>query len=410
MLASCGKQSQGGTAGQSTAVQGAKGTATNTPAGAFNTLHMITASIGWAETTNSSPTTIYYTVLRTTDGGVHWQAVLRCLPYQGSGKGAGYATCPADFRSATTATVLETQQSTMNIYHTVDGGQTWQRSTLTGGYLETPPVFVDALHGWALVTDNYPGYDPGSSYIGKEIALFRTVDGGQSWQKIGSSAAKSQLPTTSDDAYSTAPFTASTRMAFVSDTTGWLVSTSYRMDESSFSWLYVTHDGGTTWRKVPISFPAGAEAIWTPQFFNAQDGLLPVYTSGHAPQYTPATMLYTTHDGGATWIGTSVPFDVTNAVYIDMAHAWAAWTGNSNKDTFATTSDGWQHWTKGSIHTSFVNIYGFDFVSPALGWAIADNVRNIVPDGSSLRSGDIVTLLKTTDGGQTWREIAHSVV
>lgn len=407
----CGKQQQqGDTAGQSVTVQGGKGVGTNTPGGAFSTLHMINASIGWAETMNYSPTTIYYTVLRTTDGGVHWQSVLRCSPYQGVGKGAGFATCPVDFRSATTATVLETQQSTMNIYHTVDGGQTWQRATLKAGYIETPPVFVDAQHGWALVTDNFPGYDPGSSYVGKEIALLRTVDGGQSWQKIGSSAAKSQLPVTSDDAYGSAPFTASTRMVFTSDTTGWLVGTSYRKDNSSFSWLYVTHDGGTTWQKVTISFPANADASWAPQFFSAQDGLMPVSTSGPAPAYKQETILYSTHDGGATWTGTSVPFDVTFATYIDMTHAWT-WTGSLNQNTFATTSDGWRHWTKGSAHTNFARIYGFDFVSPALGWAIADNLRMPMPEpGGGLRSGDHVALLRTTDGGQTWQEIAHSVV
>ncbi len=408
-LSSCGKQQQGGT-GQPDTVQGENGSATNTPRGAFNTLHMLSASIGWAETMNSSPTTIYFTVLRTTDGGVHWKAVLKCSPYQGSGKGAGFATCPADFRSATLATVLETQKSSITIYHTTDGGQTWQRSTLNAGYIGTPPIFVDAQHGWALVTDNFPGYDPGSQYIGKEIALFRTVDGGQSWQKIGSSAAKSQLPSTSDDAYGSPPFEAATRMEFISATTGWLAGTTYRSENSMYSWMYVTHDGGTSWHQVSISFPASADVLQAPQFFDVQDGLMPVLTSSPAPAYTSQTMLYVTHDAGATWTETFVPFDVTSADYVDTARAWA-WTGSLNLYTFSTTSDGWRHWTKENLHTSFANINGFDFISPALGWAIANNVKVRLPEpGGGLRSGDIVALLKTTDGGKTWQEIAHSVV
>jgi photosystem II stability/assembly factor-like uncharacterized protein len=410
LLTSCGSKQQGNIASDSSTVQGANGSQTGVLAGAFSTVHMINASVGWAETMNLSSPSISFTVLRTTDGGYHWQTVLQCSPYQGVGKGAGFATCPGDFRSATIATVVETQQSTMNIYHTVDGGQTWQRSAINAGYLETPPVFVDALHGWVLVTDNFPGYDPGSTYIGKEIALLRTVDGGHSWQKIGSSDAASQLPVTSDDAYGTAPFTASTRMEFTSSTNGWLVGTSYKKDNASFSWLYVTHDGGTSWSKVAIAFPTQSDALWTPQFFTAQDGLLPVSTSGPAPTYTPKTMLYATHDGGTTWVGTSIPFDVTNATYLDMTHAWL-WTGSPLQHTFSVTSDAWQHWTKKNFTTRFASIYGFDFVSLTLGWAIASNVRAHLPEpGGGLRSGDTVALLKTMDGGQTWQEVAHSIV
>ncbi len=405
LLTACGKQSGG-----STTIQGANGSPVTSLHGAFSTIHMIDASVGWAEVMNLSSPSISFTVVRTTDGGSHWQAVLQCSPYQGVGKGAGFATCPGDFRSATVATVLETQQSTLNIYHTADGGQTWQRSTLNAGYIETPPTFVDAQHGWALVTDDFPGYDPGSSYIGKEIALMRTVDGGQNWQKIGSSAATSQLPVTSDDAYGIAPFTASTRMEFTSPTDGWLVGTSYRKDNSSFSWLYVTHDGGTHWSKVAIPFPAQSDALWTPQFFSAHDGLLPVSTSGPAPTYIAETMLYATHDGGATWTETFVPFDVTYASYTDMTHAWLS-TGSLKQQTFIATSDAWRHWTKGNISTSFANTGNFDFVSPTLGWAIADNVQFHRPEpGGGLSPGDTVVLLKTTDGGHTWQEVAKSVV
>ncbi|MEO8973139.1 MAG: hypothetical protein ABI406_16260 [Ktedonobacteraceae bacterium] len=411
LLTGCGnQQQQGNIASTSATVQGANGSPTGKLKGAFEVLHMINANVGWAELMNLYAPSISFTVVRTTDSGSHWQAVLQCSPYQGGGKGGGFATCPGDFRSATIATVVETQQSTLNIYHTVDGGQTWQRSTINAGYLETPPTFVDALHGWVLVTDNYPGYDPGSSYIGKEIALLRTIDGGHSWQKIGSSVATSQLPVTSDDAYGTAPFTASTRMEFTSPTDGWLVGTSSRKDNSSFSWLYITHDGGTNWSKVALLFPAQSDALWTPQFFTAQNGLLIVSTSGSAPTYTPETILYTTNDGGATWAGTFIPFDVTYASYIDMTHAWLD-TGSLKQHTFATTSDGWRHWTKENLSTHFANINDFDFVSPTLGWAIADNVQAHLPEpGGGLRSGDIIALLKTIDSGHTWQEVAQSVV
>lgn len=121
-------------------------------------------------------------------------------------------------------------------------------------------------------------------------------------------------------------------------------------------------------------------------------------------------MLYATHDDGATWVGTFIPFDVTNAIYLDMTHAWLL-TGSLLQYTFSVTSDAWQHWTKKNLTTRFANIYGFDFVSPTLGWAIANNeLAHMHAPGGGLSPGDTVALLKTTDGGQTWQEIAHSIV
>ncbi len=69
------------------------------------------------------------------------------------------------FNTATSATVQETvrgnslQGDYTRIYHTSDGGQTWVRSVIDASALETPPVFVDDLHGWALLTSNFPGVD-----------------------------------------------------------------------------------------------------------------------------------------------------------------------------------------------------------------------------------------------------------
>lgn len=408
-ISSCG--TNGGQS--STEITPSKQQPIHTIAGALADLHMINTMDGWSQSMHfpTGDTSIYFTILHTTDGGVNWKTVLKCSPYQGSGgKGSGFATCPSDFRSATIATVLETEQSQLNIYHTSDGGQSWQRSTIQAGYLETPPVFVDAMHGWVLATDNYPGNDPGSAYIGKEIALFRTVNGGQTWQRILSTKATSQLPNTSDDAYGTAPLTASARMQFATSSTGWMAGTSYRMDSSSFSWLYVTHDGGLTWQQVSIPFPAQSMIAWPPTFFSSQDGLLPVLTSGPAPQYTPGTMLFATHDSGQTWTGTPIAFDATNAAYMDMSHAWVQ-TSNSNKHTFYTTSDGGSHWTTGQMHSAFKNIRNVSFVSPLVGWALADNRTMFFPEpGGGLRTGDVIALLKTVDGGHTWQEIARSVV
>lgn len=414
-LVSCG--SQNGTGSQSSSgsvqAQGGKGPGTNMLTGALGEVRMIDATVGWAVSWDIAGTGSYH-ILRTTDGGAHWQTVLQCASTQQLGKGF-VASCATDFHSASVATVLapeyddKTQQSQSRIFHTSNGGRTWQISVVKARYVETPAVFVDTLHGWFLGTDNFPGYDPGSTYIGKEIALFRTSDGGKTWPKIGSSPGTSQLPVTSDDAYGVVPFTASTRMQFVTPTTGWLIGTASRKDNSSYAWLSVTHNAGTTWQQVTISFPSGALALWTPRFFTEQDGLFPVLTSGPAPHYAQGTMVYITHDGGQTWADTTVPFDVTNAEFLDMHNAWTPASGADK--AFYTTSDGWQHWTKGHMSTTFQRIYGFSFVSPTIGWALADNRTGFFPEpGGGIHKGDVIALLKSTDGGRTWREIAHSRV
>jgi hypothetical protein len=48
----------------------------------------------------------------------------------------------------------------------------------------------------------------------------------------------------------------------------------------------------------------------------------------------------------------------------------------------------------------------FSFVSPNLRWALADNItRSFMPGSTNLRKGDIIAVLKTTDGGQTGRRL-----
>ncbi len=174
-LSSCGLQNRTGSQSSTLVTPGSQ-PATSTLTGDLTGLHMINATVGWAVSWDIAGTGNSYHILRTTDAGVHWKIVLQCTSTQGAGKGF-IVGCVTDFHSASVATVLApefdsaTQESQSRIFHTSDGGQTWQSSVVKARYIETPAVFVDALHGWFLATDHFPGYDPGSAYIGKEIAL-----------------------------------------------------------------------------------------------------------------------------------------------------------------------------------------------------------------------------------------------
>ncbi len=405
LLTSCGQLGKGST-------QTGDQSATTVITGALTKVQMINNRTGWAISWDRAGTGAYQ-ILRTTDEGRHWKPVLQCLSTQGVGKGF-VKDCATDFHSAQVATVVQpeyesqTQTSRLRIFHTSDGGQTWQSSVLAARDLATPAIFVDGLHGWVFATDHFPGPDPGSAYIGGQIALYRTSDGGTSWQRVASGPSTPQIATTTDDAYGIPPFAASARLQFVTPSTGWLIGSSLHPDLSNYSWLYVTHDGGSSWHQVDLSFPAEALALWRPTFFTEQEGLFPVLTSGPAPQNAQGTLIYSTRDGGQTWASTAVPFDVTNATFLNLQQAVAV---DSEGKTLLATSDGWKHWTTAPLQTPFTRVYAFDFISPTVGWALADNRTHFFPEpGGGLQKGDVIALLQTTDGGRTWQEIARSVV
>lgn len=379
--------------------------------GSVSRLYMIDATTGWVQNWYRDGNVIHNDILRTVDGGAHWKVMLSCLPVSSDGgKAAGYVTCLNDFRTATIATVLEPLGSNQSrIYHTSDGGQTWQSAVLNARALFSSPVFVDGQHGWFLGTDHFPGSDARSSYIGQEIALFRTSDGGNSWQRVASGNAISQLPVTSDDGYGMfPPFTANARILFTNPTTGWIIGATYHADTTSTSWLYVTHDAGNTWQHVGLSFSPQAMAVWTPSFFDEHDGLFPVLIDGSTSQ----TAIYRTYDGGKVWTQSAfVPFDVTGSVFISMNSAWT-YGASSLEKIFYTTSDDWKHWTKHVTTSTFKQLYGFSFVSSQLGWALGENRtgRWLPEPGGGSRPGNLIGILKTTDGGRTWQEVSYAKV
>ena len=334
-------------------------------AGTFTTLRMLDQVHGWALNTAA--------VLKTSDGGVHWTNV---APIPVSSVGTF-----TDLNHAWIASVSSQEVSnTVNILRTSDGGKSWQRSSFTDSEvaLINPPHFVNPQTGWIEII-NHGGPGAGN----ESAAIYRTKDGGQTWNKLVESGKGFDLPGFK------------TGISFKDTLNGWATG----HDASNNALLYVTHDGGKSWR--PQTLPdlpgeIGTKDTFvsfqtTPPVFFGNSGLLPVQVSGQIEANKPlkGLLLYVTNDGGNTWFsywktqpGALAPFSSDNLYIVNMLHAWAS---DSQSGIIYTTKDGGKSWQK--VANSIGNIKAFSFVDNANGWAITDQA-----------------LWRTRDGGKSWQQ------
>jgi len=334
-----------------------------------DSMHAINATTAWAAGSGTNQ------IIRTTDGGAHWDNVTPT-----SARAGTWITYFLDANNAWLASSLQpgsgSPDFSVEIYRTADGGRTWQHVGQAAADQGWPASidFVDRTHGWLFMRLGGAAGSDGAAFYG-------TVDGGSSWSKL------SEADTGGNPGH--LPLRCSkSAPVFLNAATGWIPG---GCNAGGGPFFYVTHDSGRTWNDTAIALPAGFSgncicSIVSLRFSDARNGVfvLTDYSSGSLPQ----SVIYATGNGGASWQpGPSLPAQTYEVFFINPSYGWTI-DGKAN-NSILSTSDGGQHWSMVGTIPSTQGVMDLQFVNATVGWALGSE-----PTGN--------TLTKTSDGGRTW--------
>jgi photosystem II stability/assembly factor-like uncharacterized protein len=238
------------------------------------------------------------------------------------------------------------------IYHTSDCGITWHAQTdLEPNDIFFNMTFIDDKHGWVV----------GRCRDTTLFFLQRTVNGGDSWEKITIKNGNS--------------------ICFMDTNRGFLGGDS----------LYRTDDGGKTWMPMLIdSIPEGSE-ISDIAFFNQQTGYFIAW-------YWDGSVLFSTHDGGKNWKKQQPRFayHFTNIALPDSNRIALCGYNSKGSGYFAITENQGLTWTFQSSKSP--SVYDINFIDGFYGFAVSWNYYNISHNDSGI-------VMCTNDGGNTWETV-----
>lgn len=296
----------------------------------------ISPQVAWASGANG-------TLLRTLDGGAHWQQLAKPA---GSEKLDFRDIDAINNRVAYALTIGPGEAS--RIYKTNDGGAHWDLQFAN----TDPKVFLDAMAFW----DADHGVAFSDSVDGRFVILI-TADGGKSWDRVPQDRLPAALP-------GEGAFAASgTNVAVSGRDHVWIGTTASRVLRSS--------DRGRTWQVSTTPVASGpATGIFSAAFRDASHGV--VVGGNYEREAEAANNAAFTSDGGATWTpvadrGLSGFRSVVS--WVPGTHSVLA-VGPAGADW--STDDG-HSWTTVAMDTQAGKPAGFDAFSFApgstVGWA-----------------------------------------
>jgi photosystem II stability/assembly factor-like uncharacterized protein len=306
--------------------------------------------------------------LRTADGGSTWMDVT-------PDDLAAEAITRGFFLDTDTGWILSAELADPEagqLFRTVDGGASWESDSTPFGFAQL--YFIDPAAGWALV-------DRGAGAGSQAVEIQKTTNGGETWEMV------SQTDPDNPDDPQALPFSGiKSGISFSDESHGW-VGGSIPMD--GFIYLYGTADGGGTWQRLDLPLPAGFENAQTstdpPVFFSPQEGVLPVRLFAERS----ATVFYLSGDGGVTWIP-GQPVEEGGVFAVGSPQDFFVW-GDMG---LSVSHDGGATWTTLGPNVNLrETLAALEFAGASAGWALT-----IDAEGSYL-------LYRTVDGGESWTPI-----
>lgn len=356
------------------------------------------AQNGWG--VGSMPGDPFEHILRTTNAGNTWTDITP----------VGAIADPQNRNTAALAAFLDVAHAWVTYYQplpatpagehlvwfTGDGGQTWQASQpiqlpeMLEFFMPAEMGFSDSTNGWLMA---HLGAGMSHDYV----ALYKTSDGGQTWQSV--------VDPSQDGVISNSlPMTCSKNgVAFEDTLTGWVTGGCNGVLPGLF--MYQTGDGGLTWLPVALPPPENAPSLIADDHNvcstgqpEIREGLIRLQVSCLLSTGGSVAWLYTSQDSGQTWSVHSLPAAIGNVDIQPGGPIWMLGTDSMERDAereLFRSEDGGTSW---QTMMSNLNWQGqLNFVDSQNGFAL-------------VTTADAPQLIKTNDGGLTWVEVEPLLV
>ncbi|AIF48850.1 WD40/YVTN/BNR-like repeat-containing protein [Dyella japonica] len=266
-----------------------------------------------------------------------------------------------------------------NIWRSMDGGHSWQNVLKQPGTYFRSIGMVDARHGYAgnIGTGYYPG-------VTDSTPLYETTDGGDHWQTV------TRVPGPAMQGVCGIDILHPDGAAH--DSAATVIHAAGRVNGPAR--LLNSLDGGKTWTNTDMT--PWIAMIVDVKFFDAMNGV--IYGGSDADLSKSHAVIITTHDGGAHW----------TRAYESKRPSELIWKGSfptrrvgyatiqsydtdarSTQRWVAKTTDGGKTWSElPLVDDKEVNEFGVGFANADLGWV------------GTTKGG-----FETKDGGKHWEHV-----